>query len=64
MKHIPLMVPFVPESAVKAVTETLKTRWIGQGPKVEEFEKLFGERIGLPAVATGSCTDALHLAYL
>ena len=58
------MVPFVPESAVKAVTETLKTRWIGQGPKVEEFEKLFSERIGLPAVATGSCTDALHLAYL
>jgi perosamine synthetase len=64
MKHIPLMVPFIPESVVTAVTETLKTRWIGQGPKVEEFEKLFSERIGLPAVAVGSCTDALHLAYI
>lgn len=64
MKHIPLMVPFVPETAIKAVTETLQTRWVGQGPKVEEFEKLFSERIGLPAVAVGSCTDALHLAYL
>ena len=62
--RIPLMVPYVPESAVSAVTETLRTRWIGQGPKVEKFEKRFSERIGLEAVATGSCTDALHLAYL
>ena len=31
---------------------------------MEEFEKRFSERIGRPAVAVGSCTDALHLAYL
>ena len=63
-KRIPLMVPYIPETAITAVTETLRTRWIGQGPRVEEFEKRFSERIGRPAVAVGSCTDALHLAYL
>lgn len=64
MRHIPLMVPYVPEVAVQAVTEVLRTRWIGQGPKVVEFEKVFSEYIGKSSVAVGSCTDALHLAYI
>lgn len=60
------MTPYVPEAAIEAVSETLRTRWIGQGPKVEEFERRFSsERAGgRPCVAVGSCTDALHLAYL
>jgi dTDP-4-amino-4,6-dideoxygalactose transaminase len=49
------------------VYATLTTRWIGQGPKVEEFERIFAGRFAPPgyaAVATNSCTSALHLAYL
>lgn len=60
------MVPYVPAEAIGAVSNVLLSRWIGQGPKVEEFERRFSEQIagGRASVATGSCTDALHLAYL
>lgn len=64
-KTIPLMMPYVTDLMRAAVAHTLETRWIGQGPAVEEFEQRFSERmLGRPCVATGSCTDALHLAYL
>lgn len=65
-KTIPLMLPYVPQGTIEAVSRTLQTRWIGQGPQVETFEKQFSTQIvsGRAAVAVGSCTDALHLAYL
>lgn len=65
-KTIPLMRPYVPEGAVSAVEKVLRSRWIGQGPKVEEFEQQFSRQIvgGRSCVAVGSCTDALHLAYI
>lgn len=57
--------PYVPEGTGDAVAEVLKTRWIGQGPKVDEFEESFSEFIGgVSSIAVGSGTDALHLAYL
>ncbi len=63
---ISLMMPYIPPGASGSVMETLNTRWIGQGPKVNEFERQFSQQIvgGRPCVATGSCTDALHLAYI
>lgn len=63
---IPLMIPHVPKSVADAVVGVLQTRWIGQGPRVEEFERQFSRQIvgGRPSLAVGSCTDALHLAYL
>ncbi len=66
MKEIPLFVPYVPEQSVEEVVDTLHTRWIGQGPKVEVFEKVWQERMSKPceSVAVGSGTDALHLAYI
>ncbi len=65
-KSIVLFHPYVPKSAIEAVKKTLKSRWIGQGPKVAEFEKLWEEKISSPhkAIAVGSGTDALHLAYI
>lgn len=65
-KRIVLMHPYIPPGASEAVAETLKSRYIGQGPRVDEFEWRFSEKIlgGAPCVAVGSCTDALHLAYL
>ena len=65
-KKIVLFYPFVPESAIGAVSEVLKSRFIGQGPLVDKFEKIWEEKISTPnkAVAVGSGTDALHLAYI
>jgi perosamine synthetase len=63
---IVLFHPYIPEQAIQNVAKTLRTRWIGQGPQVEAFEKQFGERFteGNPALAVGSGTDALHLSYI
>lgn len=64
--NIVLLHPHMPATAIEAVTGVLKTRWIGQGPKVEQFEQEFSTKFcnGLPALAVGSGTDALHLAYI
>lgn len=64
--NIVLFHPHVPKNAAGRVAEVLSTRWIGQGPKVDEFESQFSSKFcqGNPALAVGSGTDALHLAYL
>jgi perosamine synthetase len=63
---IVLFYPHIPKDALGQITDTLSSRWIGQGPKVEKFEELFKARFlgGFGSVAVGSGTDALHLAYL
>ena len=63
---IMLFYPHVPKKAIEAVTEVLQSRWIGQGPKVAQFEKEFEEKFagGGKAIAVGSGTDALHLSYI
>jgi dTDP-4-amino-4,6-dideoxygalactose transaminase len=63
-KNIVLFHPHVPKKANEYVNDTLNSRWIGQGPKVDLFEKKFVELFGgLNAVAVNSGTSALHLAY-
>ena len=64
--RIPLFMPHVPKGAAERVVRTLGSRWIGQGPQVDLFEKQMSERFfeGNNALAVGSGTDALHLAYL
>ncbi len=64
--NIVLFYPEVSESAIENVVLTLRSRWIGQGPKVNEFEKRFSSRFcsGRETIAVGSGTDALHLAYI
>ena len=63
---ISLFRPHIPQSAKIEVLDTLSSRWIGQGPKVELFEKKFADKFcgNLPGIAVGSGTDALHIAYL
>ncbi len=64
--RIPLFTPHIPRGAVDRVAATLGTRWIGQGPQVDSFEQRFKERFcgDHHALAVGSGTDALHLAYV
>lgn len=63
---IVLFHPHVPLNASMMVSEVLSTRWIGQGPKVDQFEKEFKRKFKQegPCIAVGSGTDALHIAYL
>ena len=45
-----------------ALREPLESGWLTQGPKVAAFERAFAERHAVPhALATTSCTTALHL---
>ena len=63
---IVLFYPHMPKKAKEYVCDTLDSRWIGQGPKVELFEARFRTQFNQagPCISTGSGTDALHLAYL
>lgn len=56
---------WINENDIRAVTETLRTDRITQGPKVQEFENALAEYCGAKyAVAVNSGTSALHIACL
>ena len=61
-----LFYPYISKKSKKNVSKVLSGRWIGQGPMVDKFEKKFEEVISKKhcAIATGSGTDSLHLAYI
>lgn len=60
---IPVFKPSYGKEELEALKEPFETGWIGLGPKTKEFENKFGEYIGVKyAIATNSCTAALHLA--
>ncbi|HVS84124.1 MAG TPA: DegT/DnrJ/EryC1/StrS family aminotransferase [Gaiellaceae bacterium] len=55
--------PALGEEEVEAVSEVIRSRWIGQGPKCAEFEERFAELVGARhAVSVSSCTAGMHLA--
>ena len=64
--NIVLFRPHISERAREMVHAQLGTRWIGQGPSVDRFEREFSAKFceNLATAAVGSGTDALHLAYL
>ncbi|HYD56820.1 MAG TPA: aminotransferase class I/II-fold pyridoxal phosphate-dependent enzyme, partial [Burkholderiales bacterium] len=54
--------PDTGEEEWRALLEPLQSGWLTQGPKVAEFEKAFAARHEVKhALATTSCTTALHL---
>ena len=64
---VPLFWPYVTDTMRNAVAEQMHTRWLGQGPRVDEFERRFASQVLMDrsgAVAVNSGTSALHLAYL
>lgn len=63
LKQIPLFKVFVPESVMEPLRETLLSGYIGQGPKVDQFEKGLAPWVGHQnVVSVNSGTSALYLA--
>jgi UDP-4-amino-4,6-dideoxy-N-acetyl-beta-L-altrosamine transaminase len=64
-KVIPYGKQFISEEDIQAVVEVLKSDYLTQGPKIEEFEQKFAQYIGVNyAVAVSNGTAALHLCAL
>ena len=62
-KSIPLFKVFMSEDVAGAVSDTLLSGYIGQGPRVEEFEATLADYLGTPYLNTlNSGTSALTLA--
>lgn len=59
--------PPIGREEIAGVTDSLRRRWIGTGPKVAAFERAFAAYKGVDparAAAVNSCTAALHLSIL
>ncbi len=63
--NIPVAKPYFGIEEETAAVEAIRSGWVSQGPKVREFEEKFAEYVGAKyAVATTSCTTALHAALV
>ena len=57
--------PALEEDDIAEVVATLRSGWIGTGPRVARFEEMFREYVGARhAIAVNSCTAALHLSMV
>jgi dTDP-4-amino-4,6-dideoxygalactose transaminase len=57
--------PQIEQAEIDEVVDTLKSGWLGTGPKVARFEELFRQYVGADfAMAVNSCTAGLHLSML
>lgn len=64
-RNIQISLPSTGDEEWQATREPLQTGWLTQGPKVAAFEKAFAARHQVNhALATTSCTTALHLALV
>lgn len=61
--NIPITKPFFGSEERQAVQQPLESGWVVQGPFVRQFEQDFSAFTGSQfAIATSSCTTAMHLA--
>ena len=57
--------PLIGEAEIAEVVDSLRSGWLGTGPKTARFERDFAAYKGVDqAVAVNSCTAALHLSLL
>jgi dTDP-4-amino-4,6-dideoxygalactose transaminase len=62
MDRIQIAVPNLGSEEIAAIQGPIQTGWLTQGPYVKEFEKNFAAKHRVNyALATTSCTTALHL---
>ncbi len=63
MKRLYLSVPHMGDNEERYVHEAFASNWMSTvGPNLDAFEAAFTARVGLPCVALGSGTAAIHLA--
>ena len=59
----PIMNSQLHDEILREFSETLRSGWIGTGPKVKQVEQIFQEYIGVKhAIALNSCTAGLELS--
>lgn len=64
-KELQLTFPSFDETEIDALRQCLDSKWVTQGPMVRQFEQAVAKAHQVPhALATTSCTAALHLATL
>lgn len=57
--------PLIERPEIDEIVATLKSGWVGTGPRVQKFEEMFKKYKGSRfAIALSSCTAALHLSML
>ena len=57
--------PDIREEEIAEVVDTLRSGWLGTGPKTKRFEAEFAEYVGARhGIAVNSCTAGLHLSLL
>jgi dTDP-4-amino-4,6-dideoxygalactose transaminase len=60
---IPLFQVLMPDSVIEPLKETLKSGYIGEGPRVKEFEAALAPWLGNDKILSlNSCTSAIQLA--
>ncbi|GAB2504582.1 DegT/DnrJ/EryC1/StrS family aminotransferase [Promicromonospora xylanilytica] len=65
LTRVDVMKPWLGAAEIAAVAEVIESGWVAQGPRVAEFEEAFADAMEAgAAVATSSCTTALHLALV
>jgi perosamine synthetase len=65
MIKIPLLRPYFDGEELKEIQKVLDSGWVSQGPKVEEFEHILAEYLGVKyCIAVCNCTAALHVSLL
>jgi dTDP-4-amino-4,6-dideoxygalactose transaminase len=57
--------PCIGEEEISEVCQSMRSGWVGTGPKVQKFEEMFKNFKNCRyAIAVSSCTAALHLSLL
>lgn len=63
--NIPIAIPLFDRDEEESLCAVIRSGWVSQGKKVREFEDQFAAYVGAGyAVATTSCTTALHAALM
>lgn len=64
-RKISLFKPYVNKKALRLVSKTLRSGYIGEGPRVKEFEEKIGQIVGSNfTIALNSGTSSLYLALI
>ena len=65
MAKYPVTKPYFTQEEYDLISDSLKSGWVAQGPRVADFEKEIATHEGVKeGVATTSCTTALQLAMV